>query len=243
MVAVNLRRFGFVAILMGIIALSFTFMAGPKAEAEDAAVSVSSANVELGQQALVDVEALNIAAPGLGAWTIDIAYDPDVITPVGCSAALGGICNVTFSATTVRLLGVSALGVAGDVELGEIVFECKQAGESALELTTPVLADAMLGAPQPIAAAIRHGSVTCSGEPLPAATPGTTAEPPASESDELPGDADCNGEIESIDAVYVLQYSALLIDSVPCPDNADKNGDGAIDALDAALILQHVAGF
>ncbi|MCH8949723.1 MAG: hypothetical protein IIB87_05040 [Chloroflexi bacterium] len=243
MAAVNLRRFGFVAILTGIIALSFAFMASPKVEAEDAAVGVSSVKTELGQQAIVHLEALNIAAPGLGAWTLDIAYDPAVVTPVGCSAALGGICNVAFNANTVRILGVSALGVAGDAELGEIVFECKQAGESVLELTTLVFADATVGAPQPIAAVIKHGSVTCSVEPPPTATPEPTAEPPASEPDKLPGDADCNGEIESIDATYVLQYDAQLIDLIPCPDNADMNGDGAINALDAVLILQHSAGF
>ncbi len=243
MAALNLRRFGFVAMLAGIIALSFTFMASPKAAAEDAAVGVGSVKTELGRQAVVEVEALHIAAPGLGAWTLDIAYDPDVVTPVGCSATLGGICNVAFSATTVRLLGVSAQGVAGDVELGEIVFECKQAGESALELTTSVFADATPGAPQPIAAVIKHGGVTCSAEPPPTATPEPTAEPPASAPDKLPGDADCNGEIESTDATYILQYSALLIDLVPCPDNADMNGDGAINALDAVLILQYVAGF
>ena len=243
MVAVNLRRFGFVAILTGIIALSFTFMASPKAAAEDATVGVSTVSTGLGQQALVQVEALQIAAPGLGAWTIDIAYDPDVITPVACSATLGGICNAAFSATTIRLIGVSAQGVAGDVELGEIAFECRQAGESALTLEPTVFADATPGAPQPIAAVIQHGSVTCSVEPPPIAAPEPTGEPPASEPDKLPGDADCNGEIESIDAVYVLQYGALLIDLVPCPDNADMNGDGVINALDAVLILQHVAGF
>ncbi len=243
MVALNLRRFGFVAILGGIIALSLMLMASPKAAAEDAAVGVSSVKTELGQQAVVEVEALHIAAPGLGAWTIDIAYDPDVITPIGCSAALGGICNADFSANTIRIVGVSAQGVVGDADLGEIAFECKQAGESALEMTTSVLADATPGAPQPISAVIKHGSVTCSAEPPPTATPEPTAEPPASEPDKLPGDADCNGEIESIDATYILQYDARLIDLVPCPDNADMNGDGAINALDAALILQHVAGF
>ena len=231
MAALNLRRFGFFAMLAGIIAVLLTFMVSPKAAAEDAAVGVGAVETEFGQQAVVHVEALKIAAPGLGAWTIDIAYDPDVVTPVACSAALGGICNVGFNATTVRLLGVSAQGVEGDVELGEIVFECKQAGESALELTASVFADATPGAPQPIAAVINHGSVTCS------------VEPPTSEPDKLPGDADCNGEVDSIDAIYILQYDARLIDLVPCPDNADKNGDGAINALDAALILQHVAGF
>lgn len=243
MAALTLRRFGFVAVLTGIIALSFTLMASPKVAAEDAAVGVSSAMIGLSQQAVVEVEALHITAPGLGSWTIDIAYDPDVITPVGCSAAQGGICNADFSPNTVRLVGVSAQGVEGDVVLGEIMFECKQVGESALELTTSVFADATPGAPQPIAAVIKDGSVTCSAELQPTATPESTAEPPASGSDELPGDADCNGEIESIDAVYVLQYDARLIDLVPCPDNADKNGDGVINSLDAVLILQHVAGF
>ncbi len=243
MAASNLRRFGFVALLTGIIALSLMFMASPKAGAADATVGISSVKTGLGQQAVVGVEVLNIAAPGLGAWTLDIAYDPDVITPTGCSAALGGICNVAFSATTVRLLGVSAQGVEGDVDLGEIVFECKQVGESVLELTTSVFADATPGAPQPIAAVIKHGSVICSVEPPPTPTPEPTAEPPASEPDKLPGDADCNGEVNSIDATYVLQYDALLIDLIPCPDNADMNGDGAINALDAVLILQHSAGF
>ncbi|MCH8025709.1 MAG: dockerin type I repeat-containing protein [Chloroflexi bacterium] len=243
MPALNLRRFGFVAMLTGIIALSFTFMASPKAAAEDATVGVSSVKAELGYEAVVEVEALHITAPGLGAWTIDIAYDPDVITPVGCSAALGGICNIAFSADTVRLVGVSTQGVAGDAVLGEIVFECRQVGESALTLEPDVFADATRGAPQPIAAVINHGSFTCSAEPLPTATPEPTAEPPASGPDKLPGDADCNGEVNSIDATYVLQYDALLIDLVPCPDNADMNGDGAINAVDALLILQHVAGF
>ncbi len=241
MAALNLRTFGFVVMLTGIIAL--WLMASPKAAAEDATVGVSTVTIGLGQQAVVVVEALQITAPGLGAWTIDIAYDPDVITPVACSATLGGICNIAFDATTIRVLGVSALGVAGDVELGEFVFECKEAGESALELTVSVLADATLGAPQPIAAVIQHGSVTCSVEPPPIAAPEPTGEPPASEPDKLPGDADCNGEIESIDAVYVLQYGASLIDHVPCPDNADMNGDGVINALDAVLILQRVAGY
>ena len=58
----------------------------------------------------------------------------------------------------------------------------------------------------------------------------------------LPGDANCDDTINSIDAALVLQLSAGLIDSPPCPGSADVNGDGSINAIDAALILQYGAG-
>ena len=57
-----------------------------------------------------------------------------------------------------------------------------------------------------------------------------------------PGDSLCDGVIDSIDALVILQYSAGLITSKPCADSADVNGDGSADALDATLILQFVAG-
>jgi hypothetical protein len=41
----------------------------------------------------------------------------------------------------------------------------------------------------------------------------------------------------------VLQNSAGLLASLPCPQNGDVNGDGRINAIDAQLILQFVAGF
>ena len=58
----------------------------------------------------------------------------------------------------------------------------------------------------------------------------------------LPGDANCDEVVNSIDAAFVLQFGAALLSAVPCPDNADVNGDGNINALDAALILQFAAG-
>ncbi|MCH8025785.1 MAG: hypothetical protein IH866_03225 [Chloroflexi bacterium] len=56
------------------------------------------------------------------------------------------------------------------------------------------------------------------------------------------GDANCDGNVDAIDAAFILQFSARLIDTLPCPDDGDVNGDGSIDPIDAALILQISAG-
>ncbi len=52
------------------------------------------------------------------------------------------------------------------------------------------------------------------------------------------GDTDCDGEITSIDALFVLQFHAGLTPALPCPGAADVNEDGRVDSIDAALILQ-----
>ena len=57
-----------------------------------------------------------------------------------------------------------------------------------------------------------------------------------------PGDADCSGEVTSIDAALVLQLTASVIPTLPCPQNADADQNGAVDSLDAALMLQLVGG-
>ena len=56
----------------------------------------------------------------------------------------------------------------------------------------------------------------------------------------LLGDADGDGDVDSTDAMLVLQYDALLIDKdqlnlVVC----DVDGDGDVDSTDAMYILQY----
>jgi hypothetical protein len=74
-------------------------------------------------------------------------------------------------------------------------------------------------------------------ESAPADTP-TPTTPPASDL----GDANCDDAVNATDAVFLLQFGAGLINSLPCPEGGDVNGDGAFDALDATLILQFSAG-
>jgi hypothetical protein len=58
----------------------------------------------------------------------------------------------------------------------------------------------------------------------------------------MKGDANGDGNTNSIDAAIVLQYTAGLVSSLPNLANADTNHDGAVDSIDAALILQIDAG-
>ena len=48
--------------------------------------------------------------------------------------------------------------------------------------------------------------------------------------------------MNAIDAALVLQFSAGLLASLGCQQNADVNGDGTINAIDATFILQFAAG-
>jgi len=56
------------------------------------------------------------------------------------------------------------------------------------------------------------------------------------------GDADCNREVNTRDAITILFYAAGFTSGVPCPAGADVDRDGEITALDALYVLQHHAG-
>ncbi len=134
--------------------------------------SVGSETVAPGEQGSVSLEALDVGAPGLGAWTIDIVYDPAVVAAVGCSTTQSSsVCNAEFGEDTVRLTGATASGLEGDTVLGSITFECGDAeGSSPLHLSLFTFADATVGGPLDIDATTVDGVFACE-EPEEAATP------------------------------------------------------------------------
>jgi len=71
-------------------------------------------------------------------------------------------------------------------------------------------------------------------------TPTPTRTPPGPAAGS--GDANCDGVVGAIDAAFVLQFGAGLLDELPCGAAADVNQDGRIDAVDAVLTLQFTAG-
>ena len=196
-------------------------------------ISVDSATTGVGLQTTVTLRAQKIAPPGLGSWSIGVSYDPALVSAVSCFAEHGGACNPAFDATSVRVSGVSLLGLSGDVPLATITFRCLAVGSGALTPSWRALSDATLGGPQPVAATAVPGTITCAAE-APATPPAAPAEPS--------GDVNCDDAVDGTDAALILQLDAGLVDALDCPEEADVNGDGAVDGLDAALILQSDAG-
>lgn len=83
-------------------------------------------------------------------------------------------------------------------------------------------------------------TATPTNTPLPDSTATPTPTSPPS-SGPASGDVNCDGRTSSIDAALVLQYSAGLVDTLPCLDQGDILDDDVVNALDAAVILQLAA--
>lgn len=231
------------ATLLATLALGVALLGTPGASAATSSVQIGSFAAGVGFGGTVELEARDIAPPGLSAWQVDITYDPDVVTVGDCTPANGSLCNPNLHSDTIRVTGVNVTGLEGDALLATIEFTCKAAGSSALALDVGTFADSTPGAPAPIDADVVNGKVTCTaggGGPPPTPTPTPTPDPDPD--GELPGDANCDSVVGAVDAALVLQFGAGLLQGLPCELNADVNGDGAVGAVDAALILQIAAG-
>lgn len=139
-------------------------------------IAIGSAEVAQGQEFTVPLEARGITTPGLGAWSIDVAYDPAAVSLVDCSNPFRrviAVCNGEYATGVLRLSGASAGGLEGDTELALLTFQCGAAeGVSDLTLTPRVFADATIGGPQPFVPTVTNGSIACAKAPLPTPRPG-----------------------------------------------------------------------
>jgi hypothetical protein len=200
---------------------------GAGASASSAVLDIESLSQHEGSAQTVDLTVADVPAPGLGAWTVDITYNPSMLSVVDCEPEWGGLCNTNYQPNTIRIAGVRVFGIIGDDVLGSITFRCSALGQSALALAAPIFVDSTPGAPQPMQVKVGSGSSTCS-------------EAPSEQLEE--GDADCDGDVDAIDGSLVLQLSAGLLADLPCDNDVDMNDDGHVSSIDATIILQIAAG-
>lgn len=172
----GLKRAGVIGAVA--IALLAGFVLVMQAWASSGTLAIGDGSAEPGGTGTVDLTA-NVDDEGLGAWTVDIVYDPTVVTAVedGCTAHAAGVCNPNYDpdnlglGDTVRLTGAVAAGLDGDAVLGTIEFLCADdEGSTDLTIVVNVFADATIGDPQDIERTVTDGSFTCEVEPTPEPT-------------------------------------------------------------------------
>ena len=243
MIGSTSRRSNIAALLLAAVALAAGLFFHAQASAETPTVSIGSLSESVGQQGAVDLQALHIAAPGLGAWTIDITYDPQVLSVVDCAGQAGSLCNPAYAEDTVRIAGFSIFGATGDVTLASITFACESEGSSQLNLTIETLIDATVGGSLPIDASIDNGLAICSAS-APSPTPTNEPEPsptPSPEPTNEPGpslDSDKDGcpDDKELGPDEVLGGKR---DPANFWDFFDPNLDGSVGLSDFLLLLQH----
>lgn len=120
----------------------------------------------VGGEVDLDLIGLDFPFPGLGAWTIDIMYDPQVVSGELCSGGIS-VCNASFASGVVRVAGASAAGLVGDSVLASVTLQCEVAGKSPLTIEPQLLVDGAVGVPQDILALTETsgGSITCLAAP------------------------------------------------------------------------------
>ncbi len=122
-----------------------------------------------------------------------------------------------------------------DVDWG---VACVDPGESLTIEFTYACGDVPCNTPQPFCFTwTRFGEPLYQGEgDCPPPTPTPTPAPA------LKGDVDCDGDVDSADALLVLRDEAGLSHSAECINMGDADCDGHRDSIDALFILRHVAG-
>jgi hypothetical protein len=153
----------FVLFVVGALFLVAALFLRGAASAAGPSVGATDATVAPGEQGSSQLFTHGMAAPGLGAWTIDVRYDPDVITVTGCTpVSQTSVCNPNYAAGVVRSAGANAQGLDGDPILAEIQFRCADAeGGTTLAVRPHDVSDATIGGPQLMTVGLSNGVVRC----------------------------------------------------------------------------------
>ena len=148
----------------------------------------SDPSVPPGGSTTVPLEILGAPAPGVGAATVDIMYDPSVVDPTGWSGGPGfdmAQCSPDYerdgvNPDTVRCTAISAAGVSGDSLLADITFQCIGGGGRCSNLDVSVVTFTDPDG-NPISVTDEDGQICCGGGPptiTATRTPTLTPTPP-----------------------------------------------------------------
>ncbi|MFQ6019232.1 MAG: cohesin domain-containing protein, partial [Dehalococcoidia bacterium] len=117
-------------LLLGTAALLGSILWATPAAADSTTISIGSAEAKASGQATVSLKAKAMPQPGMGAFTVDIAYDSAVADAVSCEAG-SFFCNVGFAPDKVRCGGFDPNGLTGEVSLCSVTFQAAgQAGQN-----------------------------------------------------------------------------------------------------------------
>jgi len=98
-------------------------------------ISIGSSTTDVGSQSSVELLIDDIDAGPVGAWTIDVAYVDDIISPVECEPFGNSVCDLEHGPNTLRVSGASVIGLTEETVLAVITFRCSQEGSSQLSVT------------------------------------------------------------------------------------------------------------
>jgi hypothetical protein len=138
---------------------------GGGAGGSNVTLTIADGTAAVGGTVVLELDALHVGTPGLGAFTVDVSYDSSVASAASCKSPENqglGFCNANFASGKVRAVGAIAEGKSGDVPLATITFKCDKAGRSDLTISVDTLADATIGNPTDISHTEQGGSITCS---------------------------------------------------------------------------------
>jgi hypothetical protein len=210
------------ALAIAVLALSALAFRGPGAGAtEHPTVSVNSAEAAAGSTVAVTVHG-DSGASTVGAFTVDLAYDPAVLSATDCLSTVG-LCRTGVTPATTRVAGASLGGISGPFQFMTVTFDVigPPGSVSPLDVQVIELSD------------MQYQDLI----PQTEVTDGQVSVPAAAQ---VKGDADCDGDVTSLDALAVLRDVAGK-EAAPCPGPADTDCDGEITSLDSLAILRYVA--
>ena len=194
-------------------------------------LSIQRVTVGVEEDAIVSLDA-EVGAPGLSAFSVDIVFDPAVVDLVSCEPLGFALCNPEVAPGIARVSGITIPSIVGPVTLADFTFQAigEAGSRSPLDLQLIDFADDVFEDLIPT-------TVVTDGEIAIAADVPEEEEPP------LPGpsgDVDCDFDVDSVDALFVLRFAVSLAEP-SCIAAADVDCDGDTDAVDALKIVRHVA--